>query len=178
MWLRLRRFESCPSDVTSIDIDKLHAIDPKPFYRAVLSSHAEGGDAIEEHPLDHRPGLVWNAAIKSISFWFGGRRPGRRPREALLDRYAAERASFEAMLGFDPLPTITLYLDASFHPDRIVPRLAQVPMEVSGEVGLLIPSVIGAHYPWRDGEREAWVVAMSLFDHTLGRAPGKGSRPQ
>lgn len=172
--MRHRRFESCPSDVTSIDNPA--PIDPKPFYRAVLTSHAAGAAAIDEHPLEHRPGLVWNGAIKSIKHWFRYRSPGQRPRNALLALYAAEAADFETTYGFDPLPIVVLYIGVAFTPDRHVPLLAKVPMEASGEVGLAVPAVIARHYAWRAGEREALIASMSVFDHTFGRMPSRGER--
>lgn len=157
-------------------IDKPHQIDPKPFYRAVLTSHAQGGDALDEHPLEHRPGLVWNAAIKSISYWFNGRRPGRKPRDGLLALYAGEAADFETEFGFDPIPIIVLFLGVPFETARYAPLIAKLPMEVSGEVALAIPSVIGNHYAWRAGEREAAIATWCRFDHTLGRLPQDGQR--
>lgn len=162
--------------MTSIDIDNLHEIDPKPFYRAVLSNCCDASDEIDKHPMEHRPGLVWNAALRSVRHWFRYRSPGQRPRDGLLALYAGECDWFEEAHGFDPLPTVALYIDAPFNPEKIIPKLAAVPMNVSGEVGLMVPTVIGDHYPWRAGEREALVVSMSLFNHTLGRAPSRGER--
>lgn len=152
------------------DIDHLYPIDSRPFYRAVLTNRAEASELLDEHPIDHRPILVWNAAMKSIAHWFGHRAPGRKPRKALLAHYESECAWLREETGIDALPVIETYIKATFDPKTSIKQLVKVPMDPLCETGLSIPAVIADHYAWKAGEREALIMTMYLFDHTL---PGK-----
>lgn len=149
------------------DLDHLYPIDPRPFYRAILTDRAEGSALLDEHPIDHRPILVWNAAMKSITHWFGHRPPGRKPRANLLSHYGAACEWLREEIGIDALPVIETYIRATFDPKTSIKQLVKVPMDPLCETGLSIPAVIADHYAWKAGEREALIMTMYLFDHTF-----------
>jgi hypothetical protein len=149
------------------DLDHLYDRDPRPFYRSVLSSTTGASDLLDEHPINHRPILVWNAAMKSIRHWFGDRSPGRKPRQAFIDLCLPGCAWIEAEMHIDAATVVDRYIEATFHPKDAIPRLVKIPMDPLCETGLVIPSVLGSHYAWKnEGEREALIMCMYLFDHT------------
>lgn len=159
--------------MTTIDIDRLYDLDPRPFYRAVLGGTDDVYDLLDEHPIDDRPILVWNAAIKSIKHYFNYRSPGRKPRESFLSCFAGDVACFQAKMGADPLPIISRYIEAAFQPESGIKRLVKVNMDLLCETGLFIPSVVNREYPWKNaGEREALIMTMYFFDHTYRRNRG------
>lgn len=151
----------------TFDIDTLHDIDPKPFFRAVMSSPDEGADALEPHPINHRPLWLWRCSMSLIRHWFhtaSQGMPSRRRREGLVDLFANDHPDFERDQGFDFLPIVAMYIETTFDPDGAGPALAKIPMDPLCTTALFIPSTITARYPWREGEREALVVAMSICD--------------
>jgi hypothetical protein len=149
------------------DLDNLYDLDPRPFYRAVLAGDPDTDALLDAHPIDHRPILVWNAAFKSIKHWFGDRSPGRKPRQGFIDRCAPACVELEAEMSFDAATIIERYIWAAFQPEVGIALLVKIPMDPLCETGLIIPSVVGAHYEWKNkGEQEALIMCMYLFDHT------------
>lgn len=152
---------------TPFDIDHLYTVDSRPFYRSVLSTATGAADLLDDHPLKHQPVLVWNAALTSIKHWFGDRGPGRKLRHAFIDLCLPGSAWIEAEMHIDPAFIIERYIEAAFNPKDGISRFVKIPMDPLCETGLIIPSVVGNHYPWKnEGEREALIMAMYLFDHT------------
>lgn len=155
-----------------LHLDDRYPLDPRPFYRAVLASPNDGDRELGHHDINHRPGLVWNAAFGCIRLWFHGRRPGRKPRQGLINRIADTYAGTE----HDPVPLVTIghYIDITFDPQQHVDNLKGQGMQRLGETALLIPYPIAHHYAWRPGEREALITSLALFDHTnLGPFAGR-----
>lgn len=152
-------------DLTTVDLARLHPLDPRPFYRAVLDDPKAGDEALGDHDIEHRPGLVWNAAIKTIRLWFGHHRPGNRPRQGLLNLY---QQVYGGTYDYTPLPldVIALYIDLTFDA-KAADELQHVDMQLLCTVALMLPSPIARHYAWRPGEREAHITTLALFDHTF-----------
>lgn len=152
--LALRRFKSCPSHVNRID--------PKPFYDAVMTSYSLADERLSQHPIDHRPLLVWRAAFDTIKRYFSYQSPGVHRRGAAL------QLVLQAWCADDiDIDVVAWYMDVAFHPHgRGATMLSKTDMQVLGHTALKIPATLSEHIAWLPGELERHIDSMCAFDHT------------
>lgn len=151
----LRRFKSCPSH--------MNRIDPKPFYEAAMTSYFLADERLSEHPIDHRPILVWRAAFDTIKRYFSYQSPGVRRRAGALQLFMND-------WGDEDIEVASWYMDTAFHPHgRSATMLSKTDMQILGHTGLKIPSTLAYHITWLPGEIERHIDSMCTYDHTIFR---------
>jgi hypothetical protein len=138
----------------------VNRIDPKPFYEAAMTSYFLADERLSEHPIDHRPLLVWRAAFDTIKRYFSHQSPGVFRRGEALRLFIHD-------WGDEAVDIVSLYIDVAFHPDgRSNKLLSATDMQQLCHTGLKIPSTLAFHITWRPGELERHIASMCAYDHT------------
>lgn len=138
-------------------------LDPAPFYRAALTDTSLADQLLDQHPIDHRFGLVFNAAIRTLQQCTQPD-PDDESRTRMLEVLCND-------WGTDLRDVFDLIITVAFDPDNptLSSRISGMDRQDLGQGALCLPASVSKRLHWTPATFEALIDQLCAFDHTFGQ---------